>query len=123
MSSYHKITRNPETGKYEKAFWIDDYFKPHVYGVKFPSTEKVYPVEYVEEAQLDHFWSADVLETLRNVGYNDELLLAFLDELQKVYKARWKRDPIGGEGAYLPCEHFVQYGECVNCHLVIEDEE
>lgn len=122
MSSYKKITRHPATGHYENAEWLDDYFKPHVYGVRF-SDGKVFPVEYVKEAQLDHFWSADVMEALRNVGYSDELLLGFLEELQKVYKARWDRDPLGGEGAYLPCEHFVQGGECINCRIVIEEIE
>lgn len=37
MSSYYRRTKHPETGKFENAFWIDDYFGRHRYGVRFPS--------------------------------------------------------------------------------------
>lgn len=36
MSSYMAPTFHPETGKIERAYWMDDYFGPHRYGVKFP---------------------------------------------------------------------------------------
>lgn len=35
MSSYIKKSQHPETGKMEDAFWMDDYYGPHQYGVKF----------------------------------------------------------------------------------------
>jgi hypothetical protein len=35
MSSYIKTTKHPITGKWRKAFWIDDYFGSHRYGVLF----------------------------------------------------------------------------------------
>lgn len=35
MSSFLKNTLNPKTGKYEAAAWIDDFYGPHLYGVKF----------------------------------------------------------------------------------------
>ena len=37
MSNYIRRTKNPETGMYESAHWIDDYFGRHHHGVSFPS--------------------------------------------------------------------------------------
>lgn len=42
MSSYNKLTKHPTTGKWEEAFWIDDKFGSHCYGVEFPSTPGAY---------------------------------------------------------------------------------
>ena len=36
MSSYNRLTKNPDTGKWEICFWIDDYYGSHHYGVRFP---------------------------------------------------------------------------------------
>jgi len=36
MSSYIRNTKNPKTGRFEPAYWLDDYFSHHHYGVKFP---------------------------------------------------------------------------------------
>lgn len=99
MSTYQKITRHPNTKKYEHATWIDDYFAPHMYGVKFPEDDVVYPVPMVDKAEIKEFWAEDVLETLTNMDFNESELLDFLFELQNVYENRWGRDPEGGEGA------------------------
>jgi hypothetical protein len=125
MSSYAKITKHPTTGEYHLARWIDDYFAPHYYGVKFPTDEKVYPVDLVEARQVDNFWKNDVIAAFQYVsgfGGNDDAVITFLNQIEKEYKARWKRDPFRGEGAYLPCEHVVRGGECIYCNLVIEEE-
>lgn len=37
MSNYNRLTKNPDTGEWENAAWIDDYFGKHHYGVKFES--------------------------------------------------------------------------------------
>lgn len=140
MSNYARVTKHPVTGKYSKAEWLDNYFAPHYYGVKFPDDEKVYPAEFVEERQIHDFWADDVINAFRYVmglEAKDELLVAFLNQIEKEYKARWQLDPISGNGATEksvvvkrlmsslegPCDHYVQYGECVKCRLVIEDEE
>jgi len=34
-----KDTINPDTGKVEKAEWIDDHFGMHMYGIRFKSGE------------------------------------------------------------------------------------
>lgn len=39
MSSYIRKTKNPKTGSYENAHWIDDCFGLHKYGVKFEGQE------------------------------------------------------------------------------------
>lgn len=73
MSSYAKITKHPTTGEYHLARWIDDYFAPHYYGVKFPTDEKVYPAEFVEERQIHDFWF-DCHDYDRLRAYRAELL-------------------------------------------------
>lgn len=111
MSSFKQITRHPVTGVYSEAEYLDDYFGPHFYGVKFPEDEKVYPQDYVDRVQIKTFWMQDVVEAvIDTAGFSasPEKVIAFLNEVERQYKARWKRDPIGGEGAvdYL-AEHII----------------
>lgn len=40
MSTFIKMTKHPETGKWEEATWYDDMFGHHNYGVVFPSDLK-----------------------------------------------------------------------------------
>ena len=47
MSTFAKLTKNPATGKWEIATWIDDFFGRHQYGVKFPDGT-VYNPEYIK---------------------------------------------------------------------------
>jgi hypothetical protein len=42
MSNYIQETKHPETGKWEKAEWLDDHFGKHLYGVRFPSDGRVF---------------------------------------------------------------------------------
>ena len=35
MSNFFDVALNPETNKLQRAVWIDDYFRPHRYGVMF----------------------------------------------------------------------------------------
>lgn len=106
MSSYKRITRHPNTGIYEIAFWQDDYFGPHEYGVLFASDKITYPSDKVSNAQLKEFWADDVINAFQNwisdFTESEEInhkTLEFLEELNKVYNLRWKSDPIGGNGA------------------------
>lgn len=136
MSSFAKITKHPNDGKYYLASWIDDYFAPHYYGVKFPNDEKVYPADFVEERQIHDFWADDVINAFKYVmGFEgtDKQVINFLNQIQKEYRKRCELDPLTGGGATelsvvtkhftMPCEHVVQHGECIYCRLVIEDEE
>lgn len=102
MSSFSQITKHPLTGEYQKAEYIDDYFGPHVYGVKFAHDEKVWPVDIVDEKQIKTFWAEDVINAwkyLTGFGMNETSLITFLNQIEREYKARWERDPLGGEGA------------------------
>ena len=36
MSNYSRLTKHPKTGEFLQAEWLDDYFGPHEYGVRFP---------------------------------------------------------------------------------------
>lgn len=56
MSNYIRWTQHPDTGHWHNAYWIDDHFAPHHYGVKFndgtiqdPSKKDMPTVETVEE--------------------------------------------------------------------------
>ena len=49
MSSYYRIAKNPKTGTFQLAYFRDDYFKNHGYGVKFEDEPEVYRYE-------DHEW-------------------------------------------------------------------
>lgn len=53
MSTYWQITKNPKTGKWEKATWIDDYFGSHRYGVKFPDGTVINPEKIKLETKND----------------------------------------------------------------------
>lgn len=48
MSNYNCKARHPETLKAETAYWIDNYFGSHKYGVKF-SDGKVFRESEVEK--------------------------------------------------------------------------
>jgi hypothetical protein len=48
MSNFIKSSVNPETSIVEDAEFLDDYFGRHEYGVRFPSTGKVFREEEVE---------------------------------------------------------------------------
>lgn len=113
MSSYTKITRHPQTGAWEKAFWIDDYFGSHVYGVQFKSDNKVYPTDIVNKKNSQHFWAEDVKSAFElylthngeasndAYAYLQSELIVLLNLIEGAYKARWKRDSLEVEGATL----------------------
>ena len=43
MSSYTRLTKNPKTGKWEDAYWLDDFYGPHQYAVRFPDGQVFNP--------------------------------------------------------------------------------
>ena len=47
MSDFYGYSRNPKTGRWENAHWIDNYYCHYVYGVQFPSDLSIFPVEEV----------------------------------------------------------------------------
>lgn len=53
MSSYNKYTKHPVTGNIERAFWIDDHFGRHRYGVRFASGEVFEGDNYEWETYTD----------------------------------------------------------------------
>lgn len=98
MSTYTEVARHPQTGLYEVAKFHDDYFGPRLYGVEFPSDGKVYPKDLVDKKHVYTFWVEDVKQAFEMLnGWED--LSDFLNYIEDEYKARWQRDPIGGEGA------------------------
>lgn len=108
MSTYNKITRHPQTGKWENALWIDDYFGHHIYGVEFKSDSKVYPIDLINSKDIKNFWAEDVKNAfcvyledpnIKNPYYMPNELSIFLNLVEEEYKKRWKEDPLGGNGA------------------------
>lgn len=65
MSSYTKLTKHPLTGSVEEAYWLDDYFGSHEYGVHFPSDDKVFKAsEFQWESHEDHERMAQVAQVV-----------------------------------------------------------
>lgn len=59
MSNYIKNTKNPKTGKFEPAYWLDDYFAAHEYAVQFPDGSVYDPLTNdleTNEEPVDHVW-------------------------------------------------------------------
>lgn len=42
MSNYFGKAKHPETGEIQEVYFMDDYYGPHRYGVKFPDG-KIFP--------------------------------------------------------------------------------
>lgn len=103
MSTYSSVTRHPQTGKYEVAEWRYNYFGHHIYGVYFKSDKKTYPTQLISDKQIKNFWYQDVISAFKNMHPDSEpdVVAVFLNEIDKEYKARWKRDPVKGEGAEM----------------------
>lgn len=107
MSDYTRLTRHPLTGHFSAAHWSDNYFGPHRYGVQFDNDPVIYPAEQVNESKLKTLWFEDVVNAIGALAeYYDKpeptkiaMSIEFLNMVEKEYKARWKRDPDGGEGA------------------------
>ncbi len=49
MSNFIKPAKHPETGEYESAEWLDDYFGGHQYGIRFADGKVFREEEIVEE--------------------------------------------------------------------------
>ena len=41
-SDFTRLTKNPRTGEFEEAEWLDNYFGRHRFGVRFPSNGEVF---------------------------------------------------------------------------------
>ena len=48
MSNYSRAAYHPPTNTVRTAYWMDDYFGKHRYGVMFPNEERVYKPSEVE---------------------------------------------------------------------------
>jgi hypothetical protein len=45
MSNFIRRTKHPESGLFEDAEWLDNYFGGHRYGVRFPNGSKVWQAD------------------------------------------------------------------------------
>lgn len=64
MSSFSAYTRHPETGKMEKAEWLDNYFSAHHYGVRFPDGKIFDPDKYPD---LPNIFSEDAFRAQKEL--------------------------------------------------------
>ena len=60
MSSYITMAKNPKTGKKVKAFFIDDYYRPHEYGVGFRKDNR--HAEWGDKFEDCDFYPEDKIE-------------------------------------------------------------
>lgn len=63
MSNYYRETKNPKTGKWETAEWLDNYFGPNKYGVRF-GKGAIYNPE-VMELETKEFTAATIQDVVR----------------------------------------------------------
>jgi hypothetical protein len=64
MSNYTAMTRHPETGEIKPAFWIDNFYGQHSYGVRFCDNDKVtFPAHRCEQMVM-----VPVFKDLRQIG-------------------------------------------------------
>lgn len=68
MSTYFQETKHPETGKWERATWHDDFFGKHLYGVQFPSDGKVFDLR---EQDLETRETTDDGKVIENTQRKD----------------------------------------------------
>jgi hypothetical protein len=80
MSNFIKQTKNPMTGRWENAEWLDDHFGPHRYGVRFPSSGEIFPAELYklktrDAVENEKLTLADIRpgSTKRKAEFNAEL--------------------------------------------------
>lgn len=78
-------TKNPNNDEWEPAFWIDDYFGPHRYGVKFDDG-KIYRPEELEARQtMTHTFNIEVTDPTEQkiVVWYSNLMLKALEKFRK----------------------------------------
>jgi len=51
MSNFRSEAVNPATGEVQMAEYLDDYFGPHQYGVRFPGSPHVYRADDILSAE------------------------------------------------------------------------
>ena len=47
MSNFKDKTIHPETGEIQEAWFLDDYFGKHKYGIRFVGETRVFPIDQV----------------------------------------------------------------------------
>lgn len=62
MSDYIARAKNPKTGRFKKAHFIDNYFGRHKYGVQFYEKGKVYPIDEIDIEDFVSNAPAEVIE-------------------------------------------------------------
>lgn len=67
MSSFIRATKNPKSGEFEDAMWIDDLFGRHRYGVIFPSDSRAAELDKMEGKSR---WG----EIARSIAYDPDLV-------------------------------------------------
>lgn len=48
MSHFIALTKHPKTKKWKKAYWMDNWFGAHQYGVKFENEDEIFDPSKVE---------------------------------------------------------------------------
>ena len=66
MSAFIRRTKNPVTGAFQDATWLDDFFGQHRYGVQFAGEAHVYEAWGRDWEFEDQFGEEVVQEALDN---------------------------------------------------------
>lgn len=94
MSSYLRWTQHPETKHWHNAFWLDDYYGRHQYGVKF-NDGKVFPAEQINNfvERKEDIPEDEIIDTTKDQSLYDSVAPVFEKE-----KAARKIKPLASGG-------------------------
>lgn len=69
MSTFVKLTKHPDTGEWENAQWLDDYYGRHNYGVRFPDGKTFDVRDWVLETKESKTLEFEVIKTSKFKHY------------------------------------------------------
>lgn len=81
MSNFIRWTRHPDTGHWHHAYWMDNHFGGHRYGVKFNDG-------MIVEADKEK------LETSEKMPGDDEIIDSTRDQFKEVFGHKEGEDPM-----------------------------
>lgn len=83
MSNFLRAAYHPKEKVVRRAYWLDDHFGPHEYGVSFPDDPHVYKPEETE-IPLDVVFVPDPQERVEMLEKTLGTIIAAYDDDQKV---------------------------------------
>lgn len=76
MSNFLMMTKHPKTNEFESATWIDDYFGPRKYGIKFNSGDIFRPDEcsLISSEEFNLRETSNILDQIKKVLSDNNMI-------------------------------------------------